>query len=433
VRGRCRRLTAAMTAVCAGALVVTLSPTASADPDPGFPSAEQVEKAKQAEAAKNGEVGAIEAQLAQADQLLEQLDLQVAAAVEAYLEAVYQLQMAEQEAADTAVRAQEADAAVETARDELGRFASASYRMGGDLAFLSALLDAKGPKGLADQASALDNVASQRGRSYDRFRGTKIAADVLRTLAAEALAEQQRATDLVRTSKEKAERELANQQAQVDAIEQQKSSLLAQLAELRNTSVRLERERQEGLAREAARRAAEEAARRAADEARRRAEAAATAASGRSSQSSVPAESSGSGCSGGSLSGYANGRIPSSSLCPLWGTRGHRLRSDAAAAYNEMSQAYAAHFGSPICITDSYRSYDSQVILKRIKGFLAARPGTSQHGWGLAVDLCGGIQSYSSAQHKWMRSNAPDFGFDLPSWARQNGSKPEPWHWEYGG
>ncbi len=98
-----------------------------------------------------------------------------------------------------------------------------------------------------------------------------------------------------------------------------------------------------------------------------------------------------------------------------------------------MSQAYAEHFGSPICITDSYRSYESQVILKQIKGFLAARPGTSQHGWGLAVDLCGGINSYSTAQHAWMRNNAPDYGFDLPSWARQGGSKPEPWHWEYGG
>jgi septal ring factor EnvC (AmiA/AmiB activator) len=411
----------------AGALTLTIAPAPSAvaTPTPDFPTAEQVEAAKQAAAAKNGEVGAIEAQLQLADQKLEQLDLQVALAVEAYLEAVYQLQLAEQAAADTSARAQEADAAVETARNELGQFAAASYRMGGDLAALSALLDAKGPKGLADQASALDNVAAQRGRSFDRFRGTKIAADVLRKLAAEALAEQQRATDQVRASKEAAERELANQQAQIADIEKQKSSLLAQLADLRNTSVRLERERQEGLAREAARRAAEEASRRAAEAARNRSNVAASAVG--------VSSSGGAGCSGGSLSGYANGRLPTSALCPLWGTRGHRLRADAAAGFNAMSQAYAERFGSPICITDSYRSYESQVILKQIKGFLAARPGTSQHGWGLAVDLCGGINSYSTAQHAWMRNNAPNFGFDLPPWARQNGSKPEPWHWEYDG
>jgi hypothetical protein len=428
--GGARRVSrAALAAAGVLALTVTLAPAAGANPTPDFPTAEQVEAAKQAAAAKNGEVGAIEAELQLADQKLEQLNLQVTLAVEAYLEAVYQLEVAQQEAADTTARAQEADTAVETARGELGQFAAASYRMGGDLGALSALLDAKGPKGLADQASALDNVASQRGRSYDRFRGAKVAADVLRKLAAEALAEQERATEAVRATKEAAEYELANQQAQVTAIEKQKSSLLAQLADLRNTSVRLERERQEGLAREAARRAAEEAARRAAEAARNRSNAAASAAGVGFSGGG----GGGSGCSGGSLSGYANGRLPTSALCALWGTRGHRLRADAAAGFNAMSQAYAERFGSPICITDSYRSYESQVILKRIKGFLAARPGTSQHGWGLAVDLCGGINSYSTAQHAWMRNNAPNFGFDLPPWARQNGSKPEPWHWEYGG
>ena len=422
--GGARRL---LLAVLAFACVLTLplAGSAAAAADPDYPTAEAVEAAKQAAAAKNGEVGAIEAELKLADQKLEQLNLQTTLAIEAYVEAVYQLQLAEQQAAETAARAQEADVAVETARGELGRFASASYRMGGDLAALSALLDAKGVKGLADQAAALDNVASQRAHSHDRFRGAKIAADVLRKLAAEAKAEQERATEQARIAKEAAERELAAQQAQIAVVEKQKQTLLVQLADLRNTSVRLERERQEGLAREAARRAAEEAARRAAEAARNRSNAAASAVG--------VSFSGGAGCSGGSLSGYANGRLPTSAMCPLWGTRGHRLRADAAEGFNAMSQAYAEHFGSPICITDSYRSYESQVILKQIKGFLAARPGTSQHGWGLAVDLCGGINSYSTAQHSWMRNNAPDYGFDLPSWARQGGSKPEPWHWEYGG
>ena len=63
---------------------------------------------------------------------------------------------------------------------------------------------------------------------------------------------------------------------------------------------------------------------------------------------------------------------------------------------------------------------------------LGAVPGTSNHGWGLAVDLCGGIQSYTSPQHAWMTEHAGRFGWRQPAWAQQGGSKPEPWHWEFG-
>ena len=54
-------------------------------------------------------------------------------------------------------------------------------------------------------------------------------------------------------------------------------------------------------------------------------------------------------------------------------------------------------------------------------------------GWGLAVDLGGGINRFGTVQHEWMRSNAPRFGWVHPSWARQSGSLPEAWHWEYKG
>ena len=48
--------------------------------------------------------------------------------------------------------------------------------------------------------------------------------------------------------------------------------------------------------------------------------------------------------------------------------------------------------GVSIGVTDSYRSYGEQVDLARRKGLysqggLAAKPGTSDHGWGLSLDL----------------------------------------------
>jgi peptidoglycan DL-endopeptidase CwlO len=133
----------------------------------------------------------------------------------------------------------------------------------------------------------------------------------------------------------------------------------------------------------------------------------------------------------GAWGGWANGQIPADQLCRV-GSGPHRLRCDAAAAYRAMSAAYETAFGSPLCITDSYRSIDAQVDAHERKPGITAVPGTSNHGWGLAVDLCGGINSFGTAQTTWMTANAARFGWVHPDWADRTGSNPEPWHWEYG-
>ncbi len=130
---------------------------------------------------------------------------------------------------------------------------------------------------------------------------------------------------------------------------------------------------------------------------------------------------------------YPNGLFPGSALCPVWGAPGEQLSPRAAAAFSAMSQAYAAQTGTPLCITDSYRSYAQQISVKASRGRFAATPGTSRHGLGRAVDLCGGVDDFGSAAHHWMRQNAPLYGWFHPSWAEAGGSLPEPWHWEYAG
>jgi zinc D-Ala-D-Ala carboxypeptidase len=130
---------------------------------------------------------------------------------------------------------------------------------------------------------------------------------------------------------------------------------------------------------------------------------------------------------------YPNGAIPAAGLCPLYADPTQSLRPGAAAAFNAMSIAYEKDTGSPICITDSYRSYAEQVSVKADRGKWAATPGRSEHGYGRAVDLCGGINSFGSSAHLWMKQNAPLHGWFHPSWAEPDGSLPEPWHWEYAG
>jgi cell wall-associated NlpC family hydrolase len=144
----------------------------------------------------------------------------------------------------------------------------------------------------------------------------------------------------------------------------------------------------------------------------------------------LPAPGSAPGPATGAWGGWANGQIPADQLCTI--SSGHRLRCDAAAAYQAMAAAYAQTFGAPLCITDSYRSLGAQVDVHHRKPRITAVPGTSNHGWALAVDLCGGINRFGTAQTAWMQLNAGHYGWLQPDWAQAGGPNPEPWHWEYG-
>jgi len=133
---------------------------------------------------------------------------------------------------------------------------------------------------------------------------------------------------------------------------------------------------------------------------------------------------------------YINGRLPDSALEHLnWPEEiSEELRPDAAESIDRLAVAFHAAFGTPLRITDSYRSYAEQVLLKVTKGALAATPGTSNHGLGIAIDMASGINSDGSTTHKWMEQNGPRYGWINPDWAQdynpRNGAH-EAWHWEY--
>ena len=137
-------------------------------------------------------------------------------------------------------------------------------------------------------------------------------------------------------------------------------------------------------------------------------------------------------CAGGT-GGGANGFLPSTALCPLAGAPGHALRADAAAAFDRLAAAALAERGAPLCVNDSYRSYSQQVSVFARMPHLAAVPGTSRHGLGVALDLGCGVERFGSEAHRWMKANGPRFGWVHPEWAGVDGSLPEPWHWEYVG
>ena len=87
--------------------------------------------------------------------------------------------------------------------------------------------------------------------------------------------------------------------------------------------------------------------------------------------------------------------------------------------------------GHNIGYTDAWRSYEAQQRLIIIKPHLAATPGTSKHGWGIAADLSYGITNTEKKEATdWAHANAASFGLRFSVCKSYPDSCKEPWHIE---
>jgi hypothetical protein len=280
----------------------------------------------------------------------------------------------EAKAAAAAVRKEAGAAAIaaDQAREQLGTVAAAQYRSP-DPGWALALTD--DPTFALRDAQELDRIASQQTARVE-----------------DLLAAQARADELARKTADLAK----SADGEVAALATQRKALMRRANDIADElTVALERLEEQRRASRAAERA------------------------------KVP------GCNPkDGYQSYPNGLIPADALCPL-PQDGHRLRADAAIAFWQMNDAFRRDFGQSLCVSDSYRSLSMQRDLYLRKPSLAAIPGTSNHGWGLAVDLCGGAETYGTVVYKWLDEKGEEFGWENPSWARPGGSRPEAWHWEY--
>jgi len=48
------------------------------------------------------------------------------------------------------------------------------------------------------------------------------------------------------------------------------------------------------------------------------------------------------------------------------------------------------------------------------------------------IGACCAVNAGTGVAFDWLTANAGRFGWVHPPWAQPGGSKPEPWHWEYG-
>lgn len=137
----------------------------------------------------------------------------------------------------------------------------------------------------------------------------------------------------------------------------------------------------------------------------------------------------------GSWGGHKNGEIPDNQLEPISFNTAHKIRPDASEAITKLNQEFKAKFGKDLIITDSYRDLAGQIECFNGKDGpqRCAKPGTSLHGWGIALDLGGGIDTFGSETYNWMKENSKKYGWYHPDWAEPipKGNRPEPWHWEF--
>ncbi|CAM4870755.1 unnamed protein product [Rotaria socialis] len=116
------------------------------------------------------------------------------------------------------------------------------------------------------------------------------------------------------------------------------------------------------------------------------------------------------------------------------------MTTSTACAFDKMASA-AKQAGARVTVTSGFRTVARQEYFWNCyqtkacnNGNLAARPGTSNHGRGVALDLntncgsqtgakpnCGG-----SSVYQWLKNNGHKYGF-------KRTVQSEPWHWEYVG
>lgn len=119
------------------------------------------------------------------------------------------------------------------------------------------------------------------------------------------------------------------------------------------------------------------------------------------------------------------------------------LRAEAESALREMGQA-AKKDGITLTISSSYRSYEYQnrtfnywadIDGEEIAETYSARPGTSQHQLGTAVDFGSIDDSFADTkQSDWLSNHAAEYGWSLSfplGYEDVTGYKWESWHYRF--
>ncbi|WP_432489549.1 C40 family peptidase [Kineococcus sp. SYSU DK018] len=250
--------TSRRTLLLAAAGVLPLLAAAPAAAAPLHPGEDQVEAARAAAEGAAARVAALQAELARQQADLDAAHVRLSVAVEDHHEADALLQQRAADAARAAGAADAARAELAGAREALGHLASSSYRSAaGELGPLASVLAGGSTQDLLDRSATLARLTARRDDAVTRAGEAQRRAETTRAEAEAAAGAQRRATEAAAAARAAAEEAAAGAEALLAATRARTEQTLAELAQLRSTSVELERQRQAALvAEEEARREA---------------------------------------------------------------------------------------------------------------------------------------------------------------------------------
>ena len=277
-------------ALLALALVIPWGPTAEADPPPGPPSAEEAQAARDAVAAGTLDVQQAEAALVALRGELAAAQVRVQVAAADYAEAQQAAERARQEVAEARSAAEKAHQGEVTARGSLAEVYRASAR-DADLGPLGVALDADSVPDLVGRSAAERAVQRKLGGALADYQEARAASESADARWTAAKKQRDAAAAQARTAYDGAQAAAVDLDARTRAAEVERTALVERLAELRQTSVQIERERE--AARAAAADAAREAAAKAEIERQEQALAEAAGAAGEVAGPDVPADAPG--------------------------------------------------------------------------------------------------------------------------------------------
>lgn len=181
-RRRCRGttgvVTAALVAVLLGGTAVIGAPAAAAvPPPPPNPSDQQIAASEAAAALSATEVGRLSAQLSSTQDKIRQLNDAMELKAEIAMQAQQDLQdakwraLAAQDAVyETQLLAEQADEAIEEARQRAARFAAASYRQGSAVGSITTLIDADSMDQLLSRQYMIQQVSASQSAVLSNLR-----------------------------------------------------------------------------------------------------------------------------------------------------------------------------------------------------------------------------------------------------------------------
>ena len=129
---------------------------------------------------------------------------------------------------------------------------------------------------------------------------------------------------------------------------------------------------------------------------------------------------------------------------PYKRARTFKICADAFSDFQNMNAAFKKEYGHDLPVSSINRTWQGQVatkdaaIIKNGGGFVA-KPGSSKHGWGLAIDFKTESAKYNknkkiryeSTTHVWLKENGHKWNWVNPDWAAKGKKQAEPWHFEW--